>query len=218
MSVCLEGVQLTVKQIKHLLEELGAHFEKNLKKNQLQILLIKSCLQEGEEQENAIAKISEATEGEDGGPDLEEVLEALGEDEANYQEVKKLRQQEGRKGKKKGGDEALPVKPKAKAKAGRGKGRGKGKGKGKGRPNFVAKVKKFILKKGQESHESKAQEKKEPADEAILSEEPAVGGGGGGTFQQQCKAQSGASSGCRWGGGTFQPGFGQALGEGKGTT
>ena len=63
MSVCLEGVQLTVKQIKHLLEELGVHFEKNLKKNQLQILLIKSCLQEGEEQENAIAKISEATEG-----------------------------------------------------------------------------------------------------------------------------------------------------------
>ena len=149
---------------------------------------------------------------------MEEVLEALGEDEANYQEVKKLRQQEGRKGKKKGGDEALPVKPKAKAKAGRGKGRGKGKGKGKGRPNFVAKVKKFILKKGQESHESKAQEKKEPADEAILSEEPAVGGGGGGNLPAAVQGSVRSFQWVQVGGGNLPAWIGQALGEGKGTT
>ena len=132
MAVCKEGAHITVKQIKHLLQELGVAFAKNLKKRQLQILLIERCLTDAEEQQKAIAKIPEVPEAQAAEADLDdEVLDALEEDEANFQEIKKIRKEVGKKKQKKEkAEEPVQSNKKPKAKAGKGKGRGKGQGKG----------------------------------------------------------------------------------------
>ncbi|CAL1134907.1 unnamed protein product, partial [Cladocopium goreaui] len=124
MAVCKEGAHITVKQIKHLLQELGVAFAKNLKKRQLQILLIERCLTDAEEQQKAIAKIPEVPEAQAAEADLDdEVLDALEEDEANFQEIKKIRKEVGKKKQKKEkAEEPVQSNKKPKAKAGKGKG------------------------------------------------------------------------------------------------
>ena len=137
VACCKEGVRITVKQIKHLLQELGVPLPKNLKRRQLQILLIESCLDSKEEQQEAIAKITEAEQA-DPEADLDPALDALEEDEANWQEVKKIRKQAGQRKQKKEKEEEVQVnKPKAKARKGKGRGKGQGKGKGRGRTPFA---------------------------------------------------------------------------------
>jgi hypothetical protein len=129
-AICLEGVQITVKQMKHLLEALGVSYQKNMNRVALQKLLIQSCLAPGEEQEQALGKLGRDTvqHEHEAGSDLDEILSALEEDEANYQEVKKLRKQIKRKGKDVDKEVVKDKKPK-----GRGRGKGKGRGKGRGR-------------------------------------------------------------------------------------
>eukprot|EP00438_Fugacium_kawagutii_P006099 Skav213792 [mRNA] locus=scaffold1122:188741:190378:- [translate_table: standard] len=154
VSLCKTGVQLTVNQIKHLLKELGIQVPGNKKKRDYQVMLINACLPE-EEREEAISKLGKEVEAEDpgAGSDMEEILDALGEDDANYQEVSKLKTEMKKRKKKQAKQEEVQTKKKK----GKGKGRGRGKGRGKGRGRagrFAGKVKKHLLKKHAEDLES----------------------------------------------------------------
>ena len=138
LNLCLEGVHITVKQMKKLLLHLGIHFEQNKRKDYYQKLLITSCVEDPDLQQQCLDKIPERdVEGEEGffGSDMEEVLSALGEDDANFAEIKKYKQGLQNKRKKKmRSDQQVPGRGRGKGKGkGKRKGRGKGKGKGKGR-------------------------------------------------------------------------------------
>eukprot|EP00438_Fugacium_kawagutii_P003708 Skav208248 [mRNA] locus=scaffold7893:752:5170:+ [translate_table: standard] len=167
MAICKEGVQITVKQIKHLLLELGIDFPSNMRRAALQALLIESCLDDPEDRAAAMAKVKEGAKVKENDidSDLDEVLSALGDDEANYAEIKQFRKERAKK-KKAAKEQEVPTKPRGRGR-GRGKGRGKGRGsgKGKGKGNFAKRVKKSILKKGHEQSDP------QPAAEPTLDQE-----------------------------------------------
>ena len=152
-SLCKKGVQITVKQIKQVLDDMKVAYASNLKRKDLQILLIKTCLVHLEEQDAAIAKLQGASGTPE--PDLDDILTLLEEDDANYQEAKKLKKQNKKKTVRTKEEEVKKPKksrrPKGKAKA------GKGRGKGKARGSFASKVRKGILKKGSTKELNKEQ-------------------------------------------------------------
>ena len=155
VAVCLAGVQITVKQMKLLLEHCGVAYPKNLKRADLQAFLIDHFL-EGQHENQAMAKgnMKQTFVEEELGSDMEEVLDLLAEDEANFTEIKKYKEQiqKKKRSKQKADEEVIDQKEARRRKSkGRGKGRGKNKGKGRGKhqtgtTSVLAKIKKFILK------------------------------------------------------------------------
>lgn len=106
-------------------------------------------------QQQCLDKIPERdVEGEEGffGSDMEEVLSALGEDDANFAEIKKYKQGLQNKRKKKmRSDQQVPGRGRGKGKGkGKRKGRGKGKGKGKGRGRQGTFAERQMLKRRRE--------------------------------------------------------------------
>lgn len=185
-KTCLEGVSLTVVQMKHLLADLGVTIPKGTRKRaDFQALLIEACLHDQELQDIAKGNLGkQECEDKEGESDLDEILSILGEDDANFAEVKKYRAQVGKKRahkKQKQADQAL-VDSNKKRGRGRGRGRGRprgrgrggakdGKGAGKGRKHKLKEVVKHALKhmlhkwghsKGKTQEEEEEANTKEP--------------------------------------------------------
>ena len=59
VAACMDGLKITVPQMKQLMLTLGIDIPKGLKKPAPQALLIEHCLDEGEGREAALAKIND---------------------------------------------------------------------------------------------------------------------------------------------------------------
>eukprot|EP00434_Breviolum_minutum_P035507 symbB.v1.2.031433.t1/scaffold3648.1/size52728/2 len=131
-EICVQGVSLPQGQLVQLLRHLGVPCRKNESKDSLQLKLIHATLPEELRGLSLEAfQLNYAEEVLDS--DLENVIEELGQDDANLQDIQDIKKKiKQKRAKKKIGLADKPLQPKRKAK-GKGKRKGKGKGAAKGK-------------------------------------------------------------------------------------
>jgi hypothetical protein len=94
VALCLDGVQVTMQQMKMILQEFQVDIPKNLKRADLQAFMIHHFLAGNQDAiDEALSKTKQVPKEAELGQDMDEVLDALEEDEGNFQEIKKFKEQ-----------------------------------------------------------------------------------------------------------------------------